>query len=41
MEPTHPLVADYKAIILAFDALAFAKMNEPGSNRSIPKITGD
>jgi len=37
MEPTYPLVADYTAEMLAFDASAFAKMNEPGSERKYTK----
>lgn len=38
MELVHPLVADYKKTILGFDAPAFAKMNEPGSERKYTKV---
>jgi hypothetical protein len=40
MEPTYPPAADYKAVILAFDAPAFAKMNEPSTARKYTKSVG-
>jgi len=38
MGQIHPLVAEYLATILGFNAPAFAKMNEPGSERKYTKI---
>jgi len=38
MEPIHPLITDYKALILGFDAPGFAKMSEPSSERKYTKI---